>query len=188
MSEMDDWALVGRAQTGDTDAFALLVIRYQRPVVHFCRRMLASEQDAEDVAQEVFMRLHRSLGRLRPDAKFSTALFGIARNLSLNFIRDMKRRGRGKGQTLESAPELAAAARLPSEEVHRKEVEAHIEMAMAALSEDHRMALHLREAEGLDYDAIAQIMKCRRGTVKSRLARAREQLRQHLINQGGDIL
>jgi RNA polymerase sigma-70 factor, ECF subfamily len=188
MSEMDDWVLVERAQAGDMDAFSCLVSRYQRPVVHFCARMLGSEQDAEDIAQEVFIRLHRYLARLSPQAKFSTVIFGIARNLTLNFIRDMKRRGRGRTQPLESLPELAATARTPSHEAHLKELEAHIEAAMAELSEGHRMALHLREVEGLDYEAIARIMKCRKGTVKSRLARAREQLRQRLISQGGDLL
>ena len=188
MSEMDDWVLVERAQTGDVDAFACLVSRYQRPVVHFCFRMLGSEQDAEDIAQEVFIRLHRCLARLSPQAKFSTVILGIARNLSLNFIRDMKRRGRGRSQPLDSLPELVSANRLPSHEEHLKEVEARIESAMAEVSEGHRMVLHLREVEGLDYEAIAEIMKCRKGTVKSRLARAREQLRQRLINQGGDLL
>lgn len=188
MSDMDDWALVERAQAGDNDAFALLVMRYQRPVVHFCYRMLQSEQDAEDVAQEAFIRLHRHLARLRPEAKFSTMLFGIARNLTLNYIRDMKRRGRGKGQPLDSMPGLLSSARTPAHEAHLKELEVLIESAMAELSEDHRAILHLREAEGLDYDAIAQVMNCRTGTVKSRLARAREQLRERLIDQGGDLL
>ena len=93
--DMQEWPLVERAQQGDTEAFTLLVRRYQQPVIHFCYRMLASAQDAEDVAQETFVRLYRYLDRLQPDAKFSTVLFGIARNLTLNHLRDTKRRGRG---------------------------------------------------------------------------------------------
>lgn len=188
MSEIEDWALITRAQGGDMDAFQVLIVRYQRPVVHFCYRMLRSEQDAEDVAQEVFIRVYRYLKRLTPQAKFSTVLFGIARNLCLNYIRDMKRRGRGMGQPLEDQPELASKGHSPSQAAHLRELEARIEVAMNGLSEDHRMVLHLRDVEGLDYDGIAEVMQCRKGTVKSRLARAREQLRQTLIKNGGDLL
>mgnify|MGYP001012871027 CR=1 FL=1 len=84
MRDLDDWALIARAQSGNTEAFATLVRRYQTPVIHFCYRMVGSRQDAEDVAQEVFVRLHRYLARLAPQAKFSTVLFGMARNLTLN--------------------------------------------------------------------------------------------------------
>lgn len=188
MSENEDWALVARAQAGDSDAFARLVKHYQRPVIRFCYRMLGSEHDAEDVAQEVFIRLHRCLARLTPGAKFSTILFGIARNLVLNHIRDMKRRGRGKSMPLDGRPDLVDRARLPSHAAHLKDVECHIEAALAELSEDHRAILHLREREGMDYDAIAEILGCRKGTVRSRLARAREQLRRHLIDHGDDLL
>lgn len=188
MSETEDWALVTRAQAGDMDAFAQIVMRYQRPVVGFCYRMLRSEQDAEDVAQEAFVRLHRHLPRLQPDAKFSTVLFGIARNLTLNYIRDMKRRGRGRSLPLDEAPDLVTGASLPSRVLHLKELERQIEIALATLTDEHRAVLHLREFEGLDYDSIAEIMGCRTGTVKSRLARAREQLRLRLREQGEDLL
>ena len=90
----DDWDLIAQAKLGDMDAFAELVARYQRPVVHFCQRMVGSRQDAEDIAQDSFVRVYRYLDRLEPAAKFSTLLFGIARNLALNFIRDSGRRGR----------------------------------------------------------------------------------------------
>ena len=106
MQDLDDWALVARAQSGDSDAFAVLVRRYQAPLIHFCYRMAGSRQDAEDIAQEVFVRLHRYLARLNPHAKFSTVLFGIARNLTLNYLRDMARRGRGRTQPLDQQPEF----------------------------------------------------------------------------------
>lgn len=188
MRDLDDWALVARAQSGDIDAFALLVDRYQGPIIHFCYRMAGSRQDAEDVAQEVFLRLHRYLTRLNPQAKFSTVLFGIARNLTLNYLRDMKRRGRGRTQPLDGQPELESAAGGPAHDARMKEIESHMEAAMARLSPEHRMIVHLREIEGMDYDGIADVLRCRKGTVKSRLARAREQLRILLIEQGGEWL
>lgn len=188
MRDLDDWALVARAQSGDSDAFALLVHRYHAPVIHFCYRMAGSRQDAEDVAQEVFLRLHRYLNRLNPQAKFSTVLFGIARNLTLNYLRDMKRRGRGRTQSLEGQAELESGSGRPGHDARMREIESHLEAAMARLTPEHRMIVHLREIEGMDYDGIAEVLHCRKGTVKSRLARAREQLRILLIEQGGELL
>lgn len=188
MRDLDDWALVARAQSGDTDAFATLVRRYQAPVIHFCYRMVGSRQDAEDVAQEVFVRLHRYLARLGPQAKFSTVLFGMARNLTLNYLRDSARRGRGQTTPLDQLPEVESHTGRPAHEARLREIEDRMAAAMAELSPEHRMILHLREIQGLDYDAIAEVLNCRKGTVKSRLARAREQLRILLIEQGGEWL
>lgn len=192
LSELPDWDLVKRAQSDDMDAFAELVHRYQTPVVHFCRRMTGSAEDAEDLAQDAFVRLHRYLHRLKPKAKFSTALFGIARNLTLNFLRDSGRRGRGKTQSLtrEDRTQVLVEdeAHRPDREARRGEIQALLEQALEMLSPEHREVLVLREMQGLDYDAIAQVMGCRRGTVKSRLARAREQLRDRLHELGGDAI
>lgn len=188
MRDLDDWALVARAQSGDSDAFALLVHRYHAPLIHFCYRMAGSRQDAEDIAQEVFLRLYRYLNRLNPQAKFSTVLFGIARNLTLNYLRDMKRRGRGRSISLEGQPELESTYGRPAHDARLKEIESQVEAAMAKLSPEHRMIILLREMQGMDYDGIAEVLQCRKGTVKSRLARAREHLRILLIEQGGELL
>lgn len=188
MRELDDWALVDRAQSGNSDAFALLVRRYQGPIVYFCYRMAGSRQDAEDIAQEVFLRLYRHLDRLSPQAKFSTLLFGIARNLTLNHLRDSRRRGRDRSVPLESHADAESGYGRPAHEARMREIESRVEQAMTCLSPEHRMILHLREVEGLDYAEIATIMKCRNGTVKSRLARAREQLRRSIVDQGGELL
>lgn len=188
MPQLDDWELVAQAQAGDLNAFAVLVRRYQAPVIHFCQRMTGSAEDAEDVAQEAFVRLHRHLKRLQPQARFSTVIFGIARNLTLNYLRDMKRRGRGQSQPLDTTPLPDDEGRRPDAEARVGEIERLLAEGIAQLSPDHREVLVLREIEGLDYDAIAAILKCRKGTVKSRLARAREQLRQRLVALGGEEL
>jgi len=187
MRELDDWALVDRAQSGNSDAFTLLVRRYQGPIVHFCYRMTASRQDAEDIAQEVFLRLHRHLDRLSPQAKFSTFLFGIARNLTLNHLRDGKRHGRDREIPLDGQPDRESGVGRPAHEARMREIAVRIELALDGLSPEHRMAIHLREIEGLDYGDIARIMKCRQGTVKSRLARAREHLRRLITEQGDEL-
>lgn len=189
MSERTDWELVARAGDGDMDSFTELVRRYERPIVHFCQRMVLSREDAEDIAQESFVRVFRYLPRLKPDAKFSTLLFGIARNLALNFIRDAGRRGRGKTFSLdEQEGTIEDASHQPDRLARLNEISSLIEEGMAMLSPKHREVLILRELRGLDYGSIAEIVKCRKGTVKSRIARAREQLRLHLERLGAKNL
>jgi RNA polymerase sigma-70 factor (ECF subfamily) len=188
----DDWDLIAQAKLGDMDAFAELVARYQRPVVHFCQRMVGSRQDAEDIAQDSFVRVYRYLDRLEPAAKFSTLLFGIARNLALNFIRDSGRRGRTVTHSLtndDQREQLIEDEHLrPDRAVRLKEIDEMIEAGLALLSPKHREVLILRELQGMDYSSIAEVVKCRKGTVKSRIARAREQLRIHMERLGGESL
>ena len=186
--DMQEWHLIERARRGDIDAFTLLVRRYQHPVVHFCQRMLGSTQDAEDVAQETFVRVYRYLDRIQPDAKFSTLLFGIARNLTLNHLRDTKRRGRGTTDPLENHAGLAANSRRPDQAARLGEIQALIQKGLHELTPEHREVLVLREINGLDYEAIASVLDCPIGTVKSRIARAREQLQARIKSLGGDLI
>ncbi len=188
MNDVSDWELVARSRAGDMNAFAVLVRRYQTPVMQFCYRMVGSAQDAEEVAQESFVRVYRHLHRLEPQAKFSTLLFGIARNLALNMVRDAKRRGRGQAEPLDAFDHDAGAAARPDREARLHELEALIERGMELLSEEHREILLLREVTGMDYDGIAKAIRCRKGTVKSRLARAREALRVQVMRLSGDEL
>ena len=194
MSEVSDWELVERAQSGDTHAFAELVSRYQTPVIHFCYRMIGSLQDAEDVAQDSFVRVFRYLPRLRQEAKFSTVVFGMARNLTLNFLRDSRRRGRGITDSLTGTADDVAERLVgddslrPDRTARLKEIENLIERGLSMISPEHREIIVLREVQGMDYDTIAEVIQCRKGTVKSRLARARDQLRERLTELGGEWL
>jgi RNA polymerase sigma-70 factor (ECF subfamily) len=133
----------------------------------------------------------RYLDRLTPQAKFSTVLFGMARNLTLNFIRDQRRRGRDRIQSLvrddESDRLVVDESYRPDRAAHLRELEGLIERALQKLSPDHREVIILREMQGLDYEAVAEVIGCRKGTVKSRLARAREQLRLRLMEMGGEL-
>lgn len=180
------------ASDGDMDAFTELTQRYQRPVIHFCQRMVKSREDAEDIAQESFVRVFRYLNRLTPSAKFSTLLFGIARNLTLNFIRDAGRRGRGITYSLseDDGQErvLEDESMRPDRGARLNEIDAMIQEGLSMLSPKHREVLVLRELNGLDYNTIAEIVKCRKGTVKSRIARAREQLRKNMESLGAENL
>jgi len=187
-----DWDLVERARCGDMGAYAELVRRYERPVIHFCQRMGGSREAAEDLAQESFVRVYRYVDRLTPSAKFSTLLFGIARNLTLNFIRDSARRGRGSTYSLTDDENvernLEDETLRPDRTARLHEIDEMIEEGLSKLTPKHREVLILRELNGLDYGTIAKIVKCRKGTVKSRIARARDQLRRHLELMGGEEL
>jgi len=185
VNDDSDWLAVARAQAGDEAAFAELVRRHQNRIVQFCYRMTGSAQDAEDLAQECFVRLYRHLHRITPQAKFSTLLFGIARNLALNAVRDSRRRLQTVVPALDSTREIQGAGKRPDELVHLKELDDAIRRGMEALSPAHREILVLREFNGLDYDAIARVIRRRKGTVRSRLARAREQLRACIEKAGG---
>ncbi len=191
MKDVADWDLVARACKGDLRAFEELIARYESPLVHFCMRMTGSREDAEDLAQETFVRVHRYLNRLTPDAKFSTAIFGMARNLTLNHLRDSKRRGRGKTASLSDASGADIPVTDPAAQsdylARRTEMQALIERGLALLSDEHREVIVLREVEGMDYESIAAVLRCRKGTVKSRLARGRAQLRQHILDLGGEF-
>jgi RNA polymerase sigma-70 factor (ECF subfamily) len=187
-----DWDLVERARCGEMDAYAELIRRYERPVIHFCQRMVGSREDAEDLAQESFVRVYRYVDRLTPSAKFSTLLFGIARNLTLNFIRDSARRGRGSTYSLTDDENVERSLEdeslRPDRTARLHEIDETIERALSMLTPKHREVLILRELNGLDYGTIAKIVRCRKGTVKSRIARARDQLRRHLETLGGEDL
>ena len=186
---MEDWELVAAAQAADMAAFTVLVERYQQPVLHFCERMIGGHQEAEELAQESFLRLYRYLLRLKPKkAKFTTMLFGMTRNIVLNYLRDEKRRGRGRSTSLDDKPLATSEKANPDVSAKRSELRDALERAIAALTPEHREVILLREMEGMDYDAIAKVVGCRKGTVRSRLARAREQMRLFLLEEGGDWL
>lgn len=184
---MSDWELVAQAREGRIEAFEELVRRYQTPVMQFTLRMVGSAEDAEEIAQDSFVRVYRHLHRLEPKAKFSTFLFGVARNLALNFLRDAKRGGRQAMQSLDAAPPVGSHGQRPDRQARLREMESAIARGVQHLSAEHREVLVLRELNGLDYEAIAQICGCKKGTVKSRLARARDQLRLHIAGDLGDL-
>jgi RNA polymerase sigma-70 factor (ECF subfamily) len=190
MQPGSDWQLIEQSRNGSEAAFAELVHRYQTPVIHFCMRMTGSREDAEDIAQEAFVRVYRHLGRLKPQAQFSTVLFGIARNLTLNAIRDRGRKGRDRTRPMArpdgSHWDAADARPGPDGEARGHEADRLLQQALGRLPEKHREVLVLREINGLDYEEIARAVGVRKGTVKSRLARAREQLRAELTTLAGD--
>lgn len=181
--EPDDWSLIARARSGDVKAFAVLVRRYHASVFRFCEGLLASREDAEEVTQDCFTTLYRALDRLEPRAQFTTLLFGSARNLALNRLRD-----RGRRQIREQDPRAAAATGVrpsgPDAVCAAGELAEVIREALDTVPEPFRSAFLLREEADMDYAAIAQTLGCPVGTVRSRIARARDIIRARLQEQG----
>ena len=159
----EEQILVMRAQRGEQDAFRVLVERYQKLVYTLALRMLNVPADAEDAAQEAFLSAWKALPRFRMDAKFSTWLY----RLTVNAATDVLRRRRKEPDSLDDAERPVLVRR-----------------AIGALSENHRQILLLREVTGLSYEEIGAALELSPGTVRSRLARARKELREELLAEG----
>ncbi len=185
-----DVALVLKSKKGELSAFGELVEKHQSLVINFCYRMLGNREDAEDIAQETFLRAFAALHRFQPRAKFSTWLLTIARNLTLNLLRNRRKRGQSVSSTRRFDEERQTVDLLPADEpgpgqaLLGKERAEWVHRALQELSDTHRNIILFRDFEGMAYEDIAKIMGCRRGTVKSRLFRAREQLREKLLECG----
>ena len=182
-----DTDLVLRSKNGELSAFGELVGRYQSLVVNFCYRMLGNREDAEDIAQETFLRAFAAIRRFEPRAKFSTWLLAIAKNLALNLLRDERRRGRDVHiarvfeEEMQATDLVASDNPGPHEALCQEERAQYVRRALQQLSDTHRTIIVLRDFEGRTYEEIAKIMRCRKGTVKSRLSRARDRLRDILV-------
>jgi RNA polymerase sigma-70 factor (ECF subfamily) len=167
-----------RLRAGEAAAFEELVITYQHRVFGVALRMLGSAAEAEEVAQEAFVRAHRALGDFRGDAKLSTWLYAITSRLCLNRLASGERRRARQGE--ETLLRLADSTPRPDAALERNELEAALGRAIAELPEDRRIVVVLRDLEGLSYEEIAQALDLELGTVRSRLHRARADLRDKL--------
>jgi len=174
----DDSHLVDRLRQGDPRAFEDLVIAYQHRVFGVALRMLGSRAEAEDLAQEVFVRVHGAIAEFRGDAKLSTWLYTIASRLCLNRLASSERRMIREGE--ETLTRLASSHASPAAELERSELETALHRAIAELPEERRIVVVLRDLEGLSYEEIATALELELGTVRSRLHRARMDLREKL--------
>jgi RNA polymerase sigma-70 factor (ECF subfamily) len=181
--DAEDVRLMGLVGRGDTAALEHLIERHQALVAGTVARMLGSNSDVEDIAQQVFIRVWKSAGRYVPRAKFTTWLLKITRNLVFNELRRAKRHAHVPIQTdspTEEIPLKEEAARAPDASLLEKELQSAIEQAIAALPDTQRMALVLRRYEELSYEQIADVLDLSVPAVKSVLFRARTELRARL--------
>jgi RNA polymerase sigma-70 factor (ECF subfamily) len=185
LAELDpDATLMLRVKQGDTEAFAALVDKYKHPVMNLVYRMLHDATEAEDLAQNVFVQVHKSAQRYEVSSKFTTWLFTIARNLCLNEIR---RRNRHPAESIEAPHPDQEDQPLrqfedkktfsPPESLLHGELEEKIEQALAELPENQRTAILLCRQDELSYEEIAQVLDCSLSATKSLIHRGRETLK-----------
>lgn len=184
---MEEAKLIQMAQKGDSSAFEQLVLLYQKRVYNLALRMVCNADDAFDISQEAFIKAWKNLPNLKADAAFSTWLFRLTSNECIDFLRRAKRQ-KTVSLTVESDEEetqldMPDSAPTPEEHAISQDERECLARAMAALPPDHRQILALRIIDDLDYRQIAEVLDIAEGTVKSRLARARENLRKNLARQ-----
>jgi RNA polymerase sigma-70 factor (ECF subfamily) len=180
-----DQQLVERVQAGDKAAFDVLVRKYQHRVLKLVGRFVSDAAEAEDVAQEAFLKAYRALASFRGDSAFYTWLYRIAINTAKNALVSNRRRPVDFDLDLQDPEQYDRHARLkegdtPEGVLLTEEIRTVVERAMEQLPEDLRTAIVLRELEGLSYEEIAEAMDCPVGTVRSRIFRAREAIDRKL--------
>ncbi len=175
-----DQVLVERAQRGDQKAFELLVMKYQRKLGRLLSRMIRDPAEVEDVTQEAFIKAYRALGSFRGDSAFYTWLYRIGINTAKNHLVSLGRRAptstpfdSEEAENFDDADQLRDM-NTPEAELMSKQIAETVNASMAALPEELRTAITLREIDGLSYEEIATLMACPIGTVRSRIFRARE--------------
>lgn len=183
---LPDWTLAERVRAGDDGAFEALLERYERRVLSFVYRLIGDSTEAQDVAQDVFVRAYRAMhkpGFRRATAEFSTWLFQVARNAALDCLRRRKRHPVDSLDVLEDGGSaLPGADPTAAGQAAAAEAGEQIAAAVALLPEEQRAAIVLSEYEGLPDARIAAILKCSEKSVEARLYRARRFLRARLAH------
>ena len=184
-----DSLLVERVKRGDTRAFEMLVVKYQRRIERLVGRMVRDVDLVQDIAQETFIRAYRAMPQFRGESAFYTWLYRIAVNTAKKMLLELKRNplvteasfalSEDGDETSRVENELSDGA-TPEAILASKEIATAVNAAIDALSEDLRQAITLREIEGLSYEEISEVMNCPIGTVRSRIFRARESIATRL--------
>jgi RNA polymerase sigma-70 factor (ECF subfamily) len=186
LRQANDRELVGRAQGGDLTAYDELVRRYQERIYATVYHMTSNHEDANDLAQEAFVKAFRCLNSFKGDSSFFTWVYRIAVNKTINFLKQRKNRTHISLNDLdfnaEHDPDLISLVsdKTPRREVNLSELQANLNAALLKLSDIHRLVVTLHDVQGLSHEEIGRIMDCNTGTVRSRLFYARQQLQAHL--------
>src|ERR1051326_4567253 len=183
---VDEMVLVNKARQGDLEAYDELVKRYQERIYATIYHMTSNHEDANDLAQEAFVKAFHALKSFKGGSSFYTWVYRIAVNKTINFLKQRKNKAQMSLDDLdfnaEHDPDLVAliSDKTPRREVHLAELQEKLNSAMQKLSEPHRLVVTLHDVQGLSHEEIAKIMDCNIGTVRSRLFYARQQLQGYL--------
>lgn len=188
VNRAEEDAMVRRAQKGDLAAYDELVRRYQQRIYATVYHMTSNHEDANDLAQEAFIKAYQALKTFKGGSSFYTWVYRIAVNKTLNFLKQRKNRTAMSLNDLdfsaENDPDLVAliSEKTPRRDAVLSELQQKLNEAMQQLSEPHRMVVTLHDVQGLAHEEIAEIMECNVGTVRSRLFYARQQLQGYLVD------
>ncbi len=188
VNRVEEDAMVRRAQKGDLAAYDELVRRYQQRIYATVYHMTSNHEDANDLAQEAFIKAYQALKTFKGGSSFYTWVYRIAVNKTLNFLKQRKNRTAMSLNDLdfsaENDPDLVAliSEKTPRRDAVLSELQQKLNEAMQKLSEPHRLVVTLHDVQGLAHEAIAEIMECNVGTVRSRLFYARQQLQGYLVD------
>ena len=189
LSKAEEKALIQRIRNGDREEFQVLVRQYQGRIFSLAQRLLCNPEEAEDCAQEAFLKAYQNLSRFSGLSSFYTWLYRITTNLALSRLRYLDRRGRGKTRSLEVQPEDEDRRALdpvdpeanPRDKLVEKDLESKIEWAMGRLPVPYRVVVVLRDIEDKSYEEVSKLTGLTLGTVKSRLHEGRARLQKMLV-------
>jgi RNA polymerase sigma factor RpoE len=182
----EEMALVERARRGDMSAYDDLIRRYQERIYATVYHMTSNHEDANDLAQESFIKAYQALKSFKGGSSFYTWIYRIAVNKTINFLKPLKNRAHMSMNDLdfnaEHDPDLVALVsdKTPRRDIGLSELQEKLNAALQKLSDDHRLVVTLHDVQGLSHEEIAKIMDCNIGTVRSRLFYARQQLQAYL--------
>jgi RNA polymerase sigma-70 factor, ECF subfamily len=187
LTAVSDRDLVATAVSGIDGSFEELVRRYQRPIAAYVYRMVGNYESALDLTQEIFIKVYNSLRRYRAEFKFSTWIYKIAHNAAVDHLRRNSTREQSlvagtEGETFDLPIESSRLT--PEQESERKERRTEIESVIRALPANYRELIILRHSQDLSYEEIVEVTGLPLGTVKNRLFRAREMMRQQFVDKG----
>ncbi len=197
LSQLDDQELVKLTQDGDRKAFRILMERYQRKIYAVAYGFLRNQEDALDVVQEAFIKVHRYIGKFQGNSGFYTWLYRIVANLCIDHIRRKKRHRdvefddgiRHDDRESATGTDLTHLTQLgdPRELMRRKEILSAVHESMDHLSDKHRAVIVMREFQGMSYEEMATAMQCSKGTIMSRLFHARKNMQKLLQQRLGPL-
>ncbi|MEC8298814.1 MAG: RNA polymerase sigma factor RpoE [Pseudomonadota bacterium] len=179
-TEINDYRLVQRVQKGDKKSFDLLVLRYQQRVTAVVGRYNLSSDEIKDITQETFIKAYRSIDRFRGESKFYTWLYRIAINSTKNHLIAKSRRPPDVDIDVSEITSLLQSTTGPESEFEAERLDQVVQTAISKLPQELKVAMIMREYEGMSYEDISSIMECPIGTVRSRIFRAREAIEREI--------